>query len=74
MTEEIDVPGLRFVTRNVSAEDQAAVAVVLDALIAEESAEEHAVSSRQQTPWKKSQRAMRGTSAKRVDFGIDYTD
>ncbi len=64
--------GLEFRTRGVTPEEKAAIEVVLDAVIDEESAEEHAVSGGRQTPWERSQRAMRDDIDSGIQFGVDY--
>lgn len=63
---------LVFRTRGVTPEERAAVEVVLDAVIDEESAEEHAVNRGRQSPWQRSQRAVREDIAASIDFGVDY--
>lgn len=63
---------LVFRTRGVTPEERAAVEVVLDAMIDEESAEEHAVGGGRQTPWQRSQRAVRGDIGASMEFGLDF--
>ena len=63
---------LVFRTRGVTPEESAAVEVVLDAVIDEESAEEHAVSRGRQSPWQRSQRAVREDISPSIDFGVDF--
>ncbi len=63
---------LVYRTRGVTPEERAAVEVVLDAMIDEESAEEYAVGRGRQTPWQRSQRAVRDGVEARHDFGVDY--
>ena len=69
----MSLEGLEFRTRGVTPEEKAAIEVVLDAVIDEESAEEHAVSGGRQTPWERSQRAMRDDIDSGIQFGVDYT-
>ena len=68
----MSLEGLEFRTRGVTPEEKAAIEVVLDAVIDEESAEEHAVSGGRQTPWERSQRAMRDDIDSGIQFGVDY--
>jgi hypothetical protein len=68
----VSLEGLEFRTRGVTPEEKAAIEVVLDAVIDEESAEEHAVSGGRQTPWERSQRAMRDDIDSGIQFGVDY--
>ena len=63
---------LVYRTRGVTNEERAAIEVVLDAVIEEESAEEHAVSRGRQSPWQRSQRAGRDGVEALNDFGVDY--
>lgn len=49
----------RFVTRNVTPEEKAAVLAVLDAHLDEESAIEHAVQNDGRSDWEKSQKGLR---------------
>ena len=63
---------LVYRTRGVTPEERAAVEVVLDAMIDEESAEEYAVGRGRQTPWQRSQLAVRDGVEARHDFGVDY--
>ena len=63
---------LVYRTRGVTPEERAAVEVVLDAVIDEESAEEHAVGRGRQSPWQRSQLAVRDEVDTRIDFGVDY--
>ena len=63
---------LVFRTRGVTPEERAAVEVVLDAVIDEESAEEHAVNRGGQSAWQRSQRAVREDISPSIDFGVDY--
>ena len=63
---------LVFRTRGVTPEERAAVEVVLDAVIDEESAEEYAVGGGRQTPWQRSQRAVRDDIGTSMDFGLDF--
>lgn len=63
---------LVFRTRGVTNEERAAVEVVLDTVIEEESAEEHAVGRGRQSPWQRSQRAVRDGVEALNDFGVDY--
>ena len=69
----MSLEGLEFRTRGVTPEEKAAIEVVLDAVIDEESAEEHAVSGGRQTPWERSQRTMRDDIDSGIQFGVDYT-
>jgi protein involved in temperature-dependent protein secretion len=68
----VSLDDLVFRTRGVTPEERAAVEVVLDAMIDEESAEEYAVGRGRQTPWQRSQRAVRDGVEARHDFGVDY--
>ena len=63
---------LVYRTRGVTPEERAAIEVVLDAVIDEESAEEHAVGRGRQSPWQRSQLAVRDGVEARHDFGVDY--
>ena len=63
---------LVYRSRGVTNEERAAIEVVLDAVIEEESAEEHAVSRGRQSPWQRSQRAVRDGVEALNDFGVDY--
>ena len=63
---------LLFRTRGVTPEERAAIGVVLDAVIEEESAEEHAVGRGRPSPWQRSLRAVRDEVDTRIDFGVDY--
>ncbi len=63
---------LVFRTRGVTPEERAAVEVVLDAVIDEESAEEHVVGGGRQTPWQRSQRAVRYDIGVSMEFGLDF--
>jgi hypothetical protein len=68
----VSLDDLVYRTRGVTPEERAAVEVVLDAMIDEESAEEYAVGRGRQTPWQRSQRAVRDGVEARHDFGVDY--
>lgn len=68
----MSLDNLVYRTRGVTPEERAAVEVVLDAMIDEESAEEYAVGRGRQTPWQRSQRAVRDGVEARHDFGVDY--
>jgi protein involved in temperature-dependent protein secretion len=68
----VSLDDLVFRTRGVTPEERAAVEVVLDAMIDEESAEEYAVGRGRQTPWQRSQLAVRDGVEARHDFGVDY--
>ena len=61
-----------FRTRGVTPEERAAIEVVLDAVIEEESAEDHAVGRGRPSPWQRSLRAVRDEVDTRIDFGVDY--
>ncbi len=63
---------LVYRTRGVTDEERAAIEVVLDAMIEEESAEEHAVGRGRPSPWQRSLRAVRDEVDTRIDFGVDY--
>ena len=63
---------LVFRTRGVTPEERAAVEVVLDAMIDEESAEEYAVGGGRQTPWQRSPRALRDDIGVSMEFGLDF--
>ena len=63
---------LVFRTRGVTPEERAAVEVVLDAMIDEESAEAYAVGGGRQTPWQRSQRAVRDDIGVSMEFGLDF--
>ena len=63
---------LVFRTRGVTAEERAAIEVVLDAVIEEESAEEHAVGRGRPSSWQRSQRAVRDGVEAHNNFGVDY--
>jgi hypothetical protein len=62
-----------FSTRGVSPEERAAVEVVIDALVEEESAQEHAVSGGRKNSWESAQRGLRDGIEDSVNFGVDYT-
>jgi hypothetical protein len=62
-----------FITRSVSAEEQAAVLAILDAHIEEESAIEHEIQGKGLNAWQRSQRGLREDikqGSRR--FGWDY--
>lgn len=64
---------ITFSTRGVSPEEKAAVEVVIDALVEEESAQEHSVTGGRETSWERSQRNLRDGIDNPVNFGVDYT-
>ena len=68
----MSLEGLEFRTRGVTPEEKAALEVVLDAIIDEESAEERAVSGGRQSLWERSQRTMRDDIDSGIQFGVDY--
>jgi hypothetical protein len=68
----VSLDEMLFRTRGVTPEERAAIEVVLDAVIEEESAEEHAVGRGRPSPWQRSLRAVRDEVDTRIDFGVDY--
>jgi hypothetical protein len=68
----VSLDDLVYRTRGVTPEEKAAIDVVLDAVISEESAWEHAVGRGRPSPWQRSLRAVRDDVETRIDFGVDY--
>jgi hypothetical protein len=68
----VSLDNLVYRTRGVTDEERAAIQVVLDAVIEEESAEDHAVGRGRPSPWQRSLRAVRDEVDTRIDFGVDY--
>lgn len=64
---------IRFITRGVSPEEQAAVEAVLDAQIDEESALERSASGTGPSRWARSQRGIRSDIRGTRTFGWDYS-